>query len=452
MKHSEEKGAHGRRFWLAALSVVGILSLAAMSCGGSSKSNTPTPAGTKAAGTTAAGTTVAGTTAPSAGGPLKVGILFDFTGDLSEFGPNMLNGAKLAQTDIDAAGGVMGQDIVFKQADSQTSSAPAVDAARQLVESDGVSAVIGSLSSSVTLAVAEGVTIPDNVIQISPASTSPALTDVQDNDLLFRTTLSDTAQGLVLGQLAKQLGYNKVATIYVNNAYGQGLSDAFAKSFEAQGGTVTDQVPTEQEQATYLAELQKAVSGNPDAVAALTYPESAEVYLKEGFENNLLKNLLFCDGTQSADIVTAVGADKLEGMEGTVAAAADIPTDWQSEFEAAYGPLPHLPYIAESYDAVIMVALGAEKAQSTDPLKIRDAMRTLNDPNGTKVTSGAAGIKQAVDLIHQGKPINYQGASGFAGWDKNGDVPSGYIQIWKYSGGQIVTVSKEAVTLPTPAP
>ena len=94
-----------------------------------------------------------------------------------------------------------------------------------------------------------------------------------------------------------------------------------------------------------------------------------------------------------------------------------------------------------------MVALGAEKAQSTDPAKIRDAMRTLNDPGGEKVTSGAAGIKQALELIHQGKAINYQGASGFAGWDKNGDLPSGFIEIWKYEGGKIVTVRTEPVTL-----
>ena len=67
-------------------------------------------------------------------------------------------------------------DIVLKQADSQTSPSPAVDAARQLVESDKVAAVVGSLSSGVTLAVAEAVTVPNKIIQISPASTSPALT------------------------------------------------------------------------------------------------------------------------------------------------------------------------------------------------------------------------------------------------------------------------------------
>jgi branched-chain amino acid transport system substrate-binding protein len=235
--------------------------------------------------------------------------------------------------------------------------------------------------------------------------------------------------------------------MYVNNAYGQGLSENFKESFEAEGGTVTAEVPHEQEQASYLAELQKATEGSPDAVAALSYPESATVYLKEGFENNLLKAVLFCDGTKSEDIITAVGAEKLEGMEGTVSAAAEIPTDWRAEYEAEYTELKPLPYIAESYDAVIMIALGAEKAQSTDPTAIRDAMRTLNDPSGEKITAGSAGIKRALELIRDGKAINYQGVSGFSGWDDNGDVPSGYIEIWKYAGGEIETVRTEPISL-----
>jgi len=438
MKHGSKAGAHGARFWLVLLALVGILSLVALSCGGGEKK--------EEAATTPSG----GTTPAAAKGQLKIGILFDFTGDLAEFGPNMLNGANLAAKEINDAGGVMGQDIVLKQADSQTSPTAAVDAARQLVESDKVSAIIGSLSSGVTVAVADAVTIPDKIVQISPASTSPALTTMVDGDFLFRTTLSDAAQGLILGKLAKELGYSKVATLYVNNAYGQGLSENFKKSFEAEGGTVTAEVPHEQEQASYLSELQKATEGKPDAIAALSYPQSATVYLKEGFENNLIKNVLFCDGTKSKDIITAVGADKLEGMEGTVSAAAAVPTAWKDEFAAAYGELPPLPYIAESYDAVIMVALGAEKAQSTDPAKIRDAMRTLNDASGEKITPGAAGIKKALDLIHQGKAINFQGASGFSGWDKNGDLPSGHIEIWKYTTADpsgIATVRTEPVTL-----
>jgi len=432
MRHIPKKRGRMTRLGLVLLALIAALAMFVVACGDDDKDKEETPAAGK-------------TAAP--GGALKIGLLLDFTGDLSEFGPNMENGAKLAAKDINDAGGVNGQDIVLKRADSQTNPTAGVEGARQLVDVEKVSAVVGSLSSGVTLAVAEAVTVPDKIIQISPASTSPALTAVEDNDFLFRTTLSDAAQGLILAKLADELGYKKVSTIYVNNAYGQGLSENFAAAFEELGGEVPAQVSHEQEQPSYLAELQKATAGKPDALAALSYPQSATVYIKEAIENNLIKTFLFCDGTKSEDIVNAVGAENLEGMEGTVSAAAATPNEWKSEFEAEFGELPPLPYIAETYDAVMMIALGAAKAQSTDPAEIRDAMRTLNDPSGEKITSGATGIKKALELIDQGKPINYQGASGFDGWDDNGDVPSGFIEIWKYEGGKIVTVRTEPVTV-----
>jgi branched-chain amino acid transport system substrate-binding protein len=443
MRHNPTRGSRTTRFWLILLTLVAALAMMALACGDDEdKEEKETPA----AKTVTAQTPVAGKTATT-GDALKIGVLLDFTGDLAEFGPAMENGAKLAAKNINDAGGVLGKDIVLKRSDSQTNPTAAVEGARQLVDVEGVSAIVGSLSSGVTLAVAEAVTIPDKIVQISPASTSPALTAVVDNDFLFRTTLSDAAQGLILAKLANELGYKKVSTIYVNNAYGQGLSENFAAAFEKLGGTVPAQVPSEQEQTTYLAELRKATEGSPDALAALSYPQSGTVYIKEAIENNLIKTFLFCDGTKSEDIIKAVGAANLEGMYGTVSAAAEIPAAWRADYEAEYTELPPLPYIAETYDAVIMIALGAEKAGSTDPAAIRDAMRTLNDPKGEKIDPGAAGIKKALELIRDGKAINYVGASGFDGWDKNGDVPSGFIEIWKYEGGQIVTVRTEPVTL-----
>ncbi len=440
MRHIPKGSGRLARLWLVLLTLIAAMALVAVACGDDDEEEgKETPAAT--AEKTAAAET------PVAGGTLKIGVLFDFTGDLSEFGPNMENGAKLAEMHINDAGGVNGQDIQLKRADSQTNPTAGVSGARQLVDVEGVSAIVGSLSSGVTLAVAEAVTVPDKIIQISPASTSPALTAVEDDDFLFRTTLSDAAQGLILAKLADELGYTKVSTIYVNNAYGEGLSENFTAAFEELGGEVPAQVPHEQEQPSYLAEVRKATEGSPDALAALSYPQSATVYLKEAIENNLINTFLFCDGTKSEDIAKAVGAENVEGMYGTVAAAAETPADWISEFEDEFGELPPLPYIAESYDAVIMIALGAAKAGSTDPAEIRDAMRTLNDPDGEKVTSGAAGIARALELIADGEAINYQGASGFSGWDDNGDLPSGFIEIWKYEGGEIVTVRTEPVTV-----
>ena len=134
-------------------------------------------------------------------------------------------------------------------------------------------------------------------------------------------------------------------------------------------------------------------------------------------------------------------------MEGTVSAAAEIPTAWKSEFVAEYGELPPLPYIAESYDAVIMVALGAEKAQSTDPAKIRDAMRTLNDPSGDEDHVRRRRHQEGARPDPPGQGDQLPGRVRIRRLGQERRLPSGFIEIWKYEGGKIVTVRTEPVTL-----
>jgi ABC-type branched-subunit amino acid transport system substrate-binding protein len=146
---------------------------------------------------------------------IKVGTLLSHTGPLKEFGPNIQNGAVLAAKQLGAAG----FEIEMIHEDSETSAIPATNAAKKLVELDRVVAIIGALASGVTVPVAESVTCPNNVIMISPASTSPLLTVLpadQDKDFLFRTCPSDALQGVVAGRLAAT--YNRTASVlYVNN-------------------------------------------------------------------------------------------------------------------------------------------------------------------------------------------------------------------------------------------
>jgi len=409
---------------------------------------TATPAGTGTPAATPAGTAAA---SPAAGGPLKIGMLFDYTGSLAEFGPNMETGAQLAVKQINAAGGVLGKPIQLIKADSGTNPQVAVEAATRLVNVEGVQAIVGSLSSGVTIAVAEGVAVPNKIVMISPASTSPALTEVKDNDFLFRTTLSDAAQGVVLADWALEQGYKKAATTYTNNAYGKGLSDQFVKSFEAKGGTVTAAVSHEQEQTTYLSELQKAVEGDPEVLVAISYPAEGKVYLKEAIENNLIKKFLFVDGTKSQDIIDAIGAENLEGTTGTSPSAPEKPeltAKFDAEYKAEYGKdVPPLPYIRESYDAVVAIALAAEAAKSTDPTKIRDQLRKVDGPPGTQIETGAAGIKQALEAVRAGTDIDFQGAANTDNWDKNGDLLTGAIEIFKITGGKFETIKTVPVDL-----
>ena len=375
-------------------------------------------------------------------GPLKIGILVPFTGALSDFGEPFANAAKLAVKEINAAGGVLGEDVELIEGDSGTEPVKAQEEARRLIDIEGVSAIVGAAASGVTLPVAESVAVPSEIVQISPASTSPALTAVDDNGFLFRTTISDAAQGVILARLTYEiLGFTSACTMYVNNAYGQGLSEQFAETFEELGGTVTAQVShATEEQITYLSELNKCVEGGPDALLAISYPEHAGVYLKEALEQDLIDTFVFCDGTKSDDQFEALGWENFEGMSGTAPGALESAarTAFTAAYEAEYGDKPPMPFMRESYDAVYVIALAAEKAGSTGAKAIRDAIADIANPPGEVVNPGVEGFTNALELIAAGTAINYQGAAGPIDFDANGDVLQGSIEVWDITAGAIV--------------
>ena len=373
-----------------------------------------------------------------AAAPLKIGVLVAFTGDLSSFGPVHENAARLAAAEINAAGGVLGQPIEIVTGDTATDTSQGTSEATRLIEVEGVSAILGALASGVTLPIAESVTGPSNVLQISPASRSPALSAAEDNDFLFRTTISDAAQGVVLAQLAQELGLGSVCTMFINNAYGQGLSKIFAENFEAGGGSVPAQVPHESEQPTYASELGTCTSGGPDALAAIAqgaaipYPESAGVFLREAVEAGDVDTFIFVDGTKSVDMFADLGWDIFDGMRGTAPGFLELPagTAFDAAYEAEYGEPTAVPFAREMYDAVYLVALAAEKAGSTDPTAIRNALRDVANPGGETVNPGTDGFARALELLDDGQDIDYDGAAGPVDLDANGDVLIGAIETW----------------------
>ena len=140
---------------------------------------------------------------------LKIAFLADYSGPLKEFGPVIQTGVELAIDHINAAGGVNGKDVLLVTGDSGLDKTKATEEARRLIDIEGVHGIVGPLSSGVTLAVSGSVTSTSNIPQISPSATSPALTNADDNGYLFRSTISDAAQGVILADLAKAEGYSK---------------------------------------------------------------------------------------------------------------------------------------------------------------------------------------------------------------------------------------------------
>jgi branched-chain amino acid transport system substrate-binding protein len=441
--------------WRLALvaALAGLLALA-VACS-SSNNSTSTP--TKSAGASSSA---------AAAGPLKIGALMSFTGDLGSFGQPIYNGAELAVTEINANGGVNGQPITLVKGDDATSPQQGVSEAQRLVNIEHVDAIVGALASGVSLQVAETVTGPGKILQISPASTSPGLTTANDSDFLFRTTISDAAQGIVLANLAKDEKLSTVCTLYVNSAYGKGLSNAFTAAFTAAGGTVTHEVPHEENATTYATELQQCAGA--DALAAIAYPASATTFLREAVEGNMFKHYLFVDGTKDPGMFTTLGYSSFDAQRGTAPSAlpTDAATSFATRYKAAYGELPPKPFIKEAYDAVYLIALAAQKAQSNDPTKMRDALRSVANAPGTVINPGPAGWKAAVTALAAGTDINYEGATGPLEMDANGDPLVGAIEWWHVDGANStlvtdkvfqVDLSTKTVTditsqVPTPAP
>lgn len=377
---------------------------------------------------------------------VRIGTLLDYTGPLKEFGPNIRNGCILAGQHLVEAG----LDVKLYHEDSETSAIPGTNAARKLVEVNRVLAILGSLASGVTIPVAESVTIPNEVVQISPASTSPLITVLpadQGEDFLYRTCPSDTLQGVIAGKLARELGCIIASVLYVNNPYGQGLSEQFKRSFEKRGGRVLAMVPHDEKAAeSYTAELRKAMESRPDIICAFSYPEHGKVYIKEAIEFFNFKNFLYCDGTKSYDLIKAVGEPNVEGQYGTVAASAkgDAYDIFVGEYTRYFGRLPALPYITNGYDGIAVIGLAAYACKAEGlPItskNIRDRLRFVANPPGEIIIPGE--FKKAFELLDQGMDINYEGASGSVDFDANGDVITP-IEIWQYKAGDMVTVRLE---------
>lgn len=370
---------------------------------------------------------------------LKVGALLPLTGDLQAYGESSRNGINLAASEINDAGGVLGEPMVIEIADTQTEPQSGVDAAQRLVSLQGVSAIVGALSSGVTIPVASSVSASEGIPQISGASTSPVMTDLEDNDFLFRTTPSDAFQGTALAEVAADKDMDSVGILYINNDYGEGLADAFTESFEAAGGEVVGRTGYEPGLSSYRGELSQ-VSDGESPLLLIGYPENGQTILRQALEGAHFSEFLFTDGMKSPQIVENLGAQYLNGSAGTVPQArgdTDAAQHFRDAYEANYGELPPVPYIDTAYDAVYTIALAAVAADSTDPVDIRDHLRAINDPDGEVV--GPGDFAEAADLLNAGEAVNYEGASGSVNYDANGDV-AGTFGHWEIQNGEYKTI------------
>ncbi len=371
---------------------------------------------------------------------LRIGALVPTTGDLQVYGETSLNGIRLAVDEINAAGGVLGENIRLRSGDTQTSPQAGVDAAQRLATIEGVHAFVGALASGVTIPVAQSVSRQEGLAQISGASTSPVITDLDDDDFLFRTVPSDAFQGVALAQIARDEGFESLAVLYINNDYGLGLAEAFSEAFEAQGGTIANSASYEPGQSSYRGELRRVGRGGTEGLVLIGYPENGQTIVRQALEGGFFERFVFTDGLRSPEMISAIGAEFMDGTIGSAPRALDDnpgAQHFRDAYREEHGEVPPQPFMDSAYDAVYLIALAAQRAGTTDRVAIRDNLRAVAGPPGERVYPGE--WRRALELLEAGEEINYEGASGSVDFDENGDVP-GTFAHWRVENGEIVDV------------
>jgi len=348
----------------------------------------------------------------------------------------MVRGAQVAAHEINRKGGIMGSKIELIVEDSETTPEGSVESASKLVDIDKVQAIIGAAGSSNTLAIARGKTIDANVILISPASTSPEITTVDDDDTLWRTAGPDTWQGRAMADLADYMGWTTAGMMTLDNSYGIGLANAFDDAWD---GTIVRRLEYNPEVLAWEAELQLIGADEPDFFWLCCYAEDGAEIMRELKELAIDLPVMSADGlgdlnvVADDDVASRISSPATIGTQpftpespGGVhfgnlwdeahASAASI-EEWDL-YEGAEVGSPVGIYAPESYDALNLLAMAISFAGEYTA----DAMKAW---------------LRYVSTI-------YKPASGDKTFDEYGDVAQDY-NVYMFTGATMATAALNVV-------
>ncbi|GLI28006.1 branched-chain amino acid ABC transporter substrate-binding protein [Agromyces rhizosphaerae] len=358
---------------------------------------------------------------------LKIGTILPQSGALAFLGPPEEAGVALAAQEINDADLGITVDVVYRDSGDTTTDTATVSVTDLL--SQDVSGIVGAASSGVSKTVIDQI-VAAGVVQFSPANTSADFTEYDDDNLYWRTAPSDTLQGEVLGNLIASDGNATLGMIVLNDPYGTGLAEFTKTAFEAAGGEVVAEELFNEGDSNFDSQIAGVTAANPDAIALITFDQAKIVtpaLVGEGFPGD---KLYFVDGNL-ADYSADFAPGLVTGAKGTLP-GLDVSTlgDFTDNLLSIDDSLTDFSYAAESYDAVILLALAAYAANSTDGADIASYLQQVSggSGDGEVVTTFA----DAAALLSEGEQIDYDGPSGPITFDEHGDPTEATIGIFQY--------------------
>ncbi|MGH3770049.1 MAG: caspase, EACC1-associated type [Pseudonocardiaceae bacterium] len=347
-----------------------------------------------------------------ADGVLSLGTLLPKTGEFVYAGPALDAGVRLAMKDINDAGGIPGIAVKLDDANQRDEGNPLADIAGQSVDallSGGVDAIIGPATSPVALKVIDKVTCA-GVIMFSPSNTSPVLITHPSHGLYFRTTPATALESSVLGKLVIDDHNSTAVVMSSDDAYGNYVREATAKTIQESGGRVLDSFHYDPNALDYDKDIQRVKAKNPAAIVLIGFVESAHI-LSSMIKNGLGPQEKHIYGTNAnmtnalASQVSPRNPSALAGMKGTVPYAGD--EAFAKRLKEANPGLQDLNSAAQAYDAVVITALAAAVAGTDAPAAVAKEINGV-----TRAGERCISFTACMTLVKAHKAIAYEGASG----------------------------------------
>lgn len=338
---------------------------------------------------------------------IRIGSVGPLTSDLAYIGENMKAAVELASEEINAAGGIKDKKIEIIYEDGKCDPKEAANAANKLINIDKVTAIIGGLCSSETLAMAP-LAEKSKVILLSAGSTNPGITSA--GDYIFRNVPSDSFQGVYAARYVKtKLNKNRVALLKCLSDWCLGVNDSFKAEFVKLGGEIVGEEAFPQDSRDLRGQLVKIKSANPELVYFVSYTEGTIVGLRQMRELGIKAPVFGADAWSDPKIWESVKGDG-EGAMYLEPANKAYPQSFVDALSKKTGGREINVYAPRAYDALKILASVMEIA-GTD-----------------------------IDLIKKGiyNVADYKGIADNYTFDANGDIMNADYSVREVRGGKAV--------------
>lgn len=343
--------------------------------------------------------------AAPAGDKIKIGFLGALTGDHASYGDPTLKGMEMAVEDINAKGGVIGQQLEIVKEDHRSDKTEAANVTQKLI-TNKVAAIVGDPTTGITK-LAANICQPAKVVLISAGANGPGVVEI--GDYIFRDTLIDSVGAPAVAKYAvEKMGWKNVALVTsTNNDYSVGLSKLFKDGVTKAGGNIAIEQSIQDKDQNFSAQVTNIAKAKVDGIIFTGYYTEGGLFMKEVVKQGLKLNMLGGDGLFS-DVLWNLGGTAVEGSMVYVSFApdekyaSDMTKDFMKKYKEKYGKEPDL-FSVQGYDAVLLLAEAMTKANSSDPGKFKDEMAKIADFKGvsgtTTIGPGREPIKSPVYLL-----------------------------------------------------